>query len=137
MAKKTADATTPTKKAKLQVSVKFSGVSIGKNTARVGAKILRDILTIDQAEGFFCNRRLVGSIRLGSRSEDPAQTKFLDTDLVVTGSFDVKGYNAQTDSFNIGLTFALTEIDIADLAKFAGGSGQLTVQSTAEIPVDE
>ena len=135
--KQVTETTKRASRAQLQIATKFGGVSIGKTTARIGLKIMREFMTIDQAEQYFCDRRLSGSIRLGSRNEDPKQKTMLDTDLVVTGTFDVKGYSTHTDSFSLGLTFALTEIEIAVLAKFASGAGQLLVKSASEIPDDE
>jgi hypothetical protein len=86
----------------LDIPVEFSGVSIGKDTARLGIVVGRGDLNWSKVERFFCNSRLEASIVV-----------------------EVKGYHATSKAFGAGLTFALEEIDVGALAKFAKNHGRL------------
>lgn len=117
--------------AELDIAVSYGGVSIGKQTARLGLTIERKSLNVVAADEAFCNRRLHGKVLLG----DDDGTLF-EKSLEVLGVFDVKGFRATSDAIGVGLTFQMNEIDIATLAKFSKGGGRLVVDKIAAIPHD-
>jgi hypothetical protein len=112
-------------------------VSIGKNTGRIGVTIDKEWIELDQADEMFCNRRLTGKVVLG-RVGDAANQQTLcdDLDCQVAGAFDVKGFRVTESAVSLGMTFALAEVDIAELAKFSKGVGRLVVLEVGEIPDD-
>lgn len=116
--------------------VTFGGVSIGKSTAKLSLKIMRDQMSLELADELFCERRLTGKIQLGGHDDGSGQLKFFDTDPRLDGSFDVHRFGVTLDAFATGTTFKLNEIDVTLLAKFAKGSGRLVVLEATEIPED-
>lgn len=122
----------------LEVPVSFGGVSIGEKTARVSMKIQRGDCGLDivAAEDLFCGRRLTGKIQLGGKADTPGQTKFIETDVVVDGTFDIHRFGVTPEAFTTGATFSLKEIEIGDLAQFSKGQGRMVVESNDEIPTD-
>jgi len=125
-----------TKTDALEIPVEFGGVSIGETTARLGLKISRDFLKIQQADEVFCGHRLTGSVVLGGKDDQPGQEKFWDSDHKVDATFDVKRIGLSADQISTGLTFSLADIDIGELAKFSKGSGKLIIADVGEIPED-
>lgn len=122
----------------LDIPVKFSGVSIGKATARLGCSINRERLNIMSADDFLCNHRLIGRVVLGHADDTNGQAQFWeDVDHSVGGAFDVKGFSVTTKALSVGLTFSLNDIDVEDLSKMAFGEGRLVVSEVQEIPEDE
>jgi hypothetical protein len=126
------------KRSILEVAVAFGGVSIGEKTARVSMKIARGESGLDivAAEDLFCGRRLTGRIQLGGKTDTPGQTKFIETDVVVDGTFDIHRFGVTPEAFTTGATFSLKEIDIGDLAQFSKGQGRMVVNDKTEIPHD-
>ncbi|MGB0888913.1 MAG: hypothetical protein ACPGWS_01395 [Solirubrobacterales bacterium] len=118
----------------LDLPVKFGNVSIGESTARLTANFERDRIPLDLADDSFCERRLIGRVVLGHADDAPGQTKLVDSDHVIAGAFDVKGFSVKTKAIGTGFTFVLEEIDVAELAKFANGRGRLIVDEVTEIP---
>jgi hypothetical protein len=111
--------------------VDFGGVSIGKTTGRIGISVDRSYLGLDDAADMFCGRRLTGKVVLGRAGDAANQTTLVDDlDAEVGGAFDCKGFRVTEGSIAAGLTFALAEVDIAELAKFSKGF------ELGEIPAD-
>lgn len=121
----------------LDLPVKFGNVSIGETTARLAAKFDREAIDIDTADDAFCERRLIGRVVYGHVGDAPGQTKLLATDDIIEGAFDIKGFSVSTRQINAGLTFAIGEIDVQQLARFAGGAGRMIVDRLEEIPAPE
>lgn len=122
----------------LDVPVEFGGVSIGETTARLGCKISRDRIDLDEADSVFVCHRLTGYVRLGANDSDNGQGTFVD-DLYdqVDGSFDVKRIGVNADVISTGLTFSLADVEVATLAKFSKGHGRLVVNKVGAIPEPE
>lgn len=121
----------------LDKPVSFGGVSIGKSTGRIGIGIDRSWIGLDEAADMFCNRRLIGKVVLGGADDASGQQKLVDDlDVEVNGAFDCKGFRVTEESLSTGLTFSLSEVSIADLAKFSKGVGRLVIMETGEIPDD-
>ncbi len=121
----------------LDVPVEFGGVSIGEATARLGLRISREQISLEEADDCLCGRRLECRVVLGHPDDAPGQQKLIDdADLCVGGSADVKRFGCSPDWITGGLTFSLQEIDVADLARFSKGRGRLAVSGIAAIPED-
>jgi hypothetical protein len=115
----------------LDLPVSYSGVSIGKQTARMGITVARDELNVIAASETLCNRRLNGRVLLGDD-----EGALFEKSLEVKGVFDVKGFRCTSDVIGAGLTFQLNDVDVATLAKFSKGSGRLVVDEVLPIPGD-
>jgi hypothetical protein len=120
----------------LDIPVEFGGVSIGEATCRLGVRINRDVCNIVLADEVFCGHRLTGKVILGGSDEMPNQTRMIDSEYSVEGSFDVKRIGVSAGQISTGLTFSLADIDVSDLAKFSKGAGRLIVEGVGEIPAD-
>lgn len=122
----------------LKVGVEFGGVSIGENTARLGVRISRERLNLVAADEVFTNHRLTGSVALGDHDDANGQTTmFEDQNHVIEATFDTKRLGVTATELATGLTFSLSDIDVAELAKFSKGRGVLTVSAVAALPDDE
>lgn len=121
----------------LDKPVSFGGVSIGKATGRIGISLDRAWIELEEAAEMFCNRRLIGKVVLGGADDASGQQKLVDDlEVEVSGAFDCKGFRVTEEILSTGLTFSLSEVSIADLAKFSKGVGRLVVMETGEIPDD-
>lgn len=111
----------------LEAPVRFAGFSAGDETARLGFKINRSKTTLAQADQFMCGARLDCLLVLDPNAENdaPGQETMLDPDLQIETVADCKRYSVGTKDFSAGLTFALSEISIADVAALANKSGKI------------
>lgn len=119
--------------------VKFTQVSVGATTARIGVTINRKACKLNRADELFCDRRLTGTISLGRFDEDTKRQQKLidDSDHEVNAVFDVNGFRVSADSIGLGLTFKLSEIEVGELSKLATKDGRLLISDAQEIPVEE
>jgi len=125
---------------KKRIAVRFGGVSIGENTARIGIKIDREDIELSEAEEILCGRRLTGSVKTAKTNEDPTQKPLNgmgDTQHEIKSVFDVKRIGVSPKDISAGLTFALSEIPMEELAHFSKRAGWLTVDAVAELEVDD
>lgn len=120
----------------IDIGVLFKGVSIGKNTARIGVKIDRKRLPLAKADEVFCGHRLDGSLVLGRADESPGQSQLFDNSELLDGVFDCKSLSIGADSVSLGLTFSLNDINVAELAKYSNTPGRVIVDDVGEIPED-
>lgn len=121
----------------IDLPVAFGSVSIQKTTVRLPISIVRKVMGLVMCDFLFTDRQLTGKVVL-CHSEDANGQKTLydDMDHEVGGVFDVKGYRATSSEFKSSLTFPLKEIDVAELARLAAGSGRLVITKVAHIPED-
>lgn len=122
--------------AELDIPVKFKGVSIGKTTVKLSMDVDRKMMRIGRADKTFCDRRLTGTLFLGGAGDSPAQTKMFDTDMQITGTFDVHRFAVTGELFSTGVTFKLKEIELEHLIKFRNCDGRLVVEEVGDIPAD-
>lgn len=118
----------------------FGGVSIGKDTARIGVKISRNVLSLQQADEALCGKRLTGTLRRGNKSDAPSQQNLPGMDSqepFVNGTFDVKRFGVSPDDVTFGATFAINGLPLESLAELANQSGRLIVTNVELIPEDE
>lgn len=118
----------------------FGGVSLGKETCRVGVKLERSSITLQDADTFLCGMRLTGKLVVGGKQAAPGQTTLPgmeDAGHEVAGVFDVKRFGVSAKEITFGATFAMASVDPRDLAKLANSSGRLVVTDADVIPDDE
>lgn len=126
------------KAALIELDVDFKGVSIGQDTARVSFNVTRDRLSIDDAENYFCGRRLVATAKL--RSGDANGQTHLLKDMApvsIKAAFDTRKFSVAPEVIGSGLTCLLTEIDVGDFSHLAGREGKLVIESVEDIPEEE
>lgn len=111
----------------LDLPVTFGNISIGDKTARVGVTVMREQLSLSQADRNLCERRLNGKIISRPAGDNPDQASLpgMAFETTLEGVFDVKGFSVSKEALGFGLTFAIAEIDVSNLAHFAkrGGPG--------------
>jgi ribosome modulation factor len=118
-----------------EISVEFGNVSIGDQTARLGIKIAREHLSLTDADRIFCGRRIWGLVGLGT-PDNPNQPRLPgmeDAQIVIEGAFETKQVGVRPNEYSLGLNFALKEIDVSELAKFAKRAGTVTVVSVKDL----
>lgn len=122
-----------------QLRVQFGGVSIGEATARVGIRLERELLNLDAADELFAGRRLTGAVMVVPDGESPDQQRLFDGDdkHEIESTFDVKGFRVAPKEIGCGLTFALAEIDVAQLGHFAKRSGVLLIDNVEALPDED
>lgn len=121
----------------IDIPVTFCGVSIGDETARIGLKLDRSLMTLESADRLLCNRRIIGRLVLGHCDDAAGQTVLDDVDHVVDGAFDTKGFSVKTKTFATGATFQRNELDTAEFSLFAKQSGRFIVDEVTDIPKPE
>lgn len=126
------------------VVVKFQGVSIGTETARVGVKLARKDegrarkSQLQMADSTFTGRRLNVRLVAGNANDSPDQGKLFDDDTpVLEGSADATRVGVGLDAISTGLTFKKENIDLRLLGKFANSDGRLIIDTVDAIPADE
>lgn len=127
-------------KSQFELAVSFGGVSIGDKTCRIGVKISREAMTINQADERLCDRRLSGQLMAKPGNSQAAQTALPtmeDADLVLAGAFDVKGFRVTTDEISSGLTFQKKGTDIKTLSQMANRDGRVVIERVEAIPEGE
>jgi len=120
-----------------KIPVSFSDASIGDQTASIGFTVDRSQLTINQAEEFFCGRRLTGTIEAKPKDEHPEQAHLNGFEgHAIKNSFDIKRFSTTPKNYSGRLTFSLQEIELADLAHLAQRDGQITVTEISDADHD-
>lgn len=109
---------------KLQVACEFGGVSLGGDgAARIGIKVSRDDMTLEQADKYLCGKRLSGKIT-ATTGDNPAQkTIASDIDEQLEATFDVKRISATPTEIGASLTLVLDDQDVSAFAHFAKKKG--------------
>ena len=122
----------------LEFPVAFGGVSIGDKMCRIGIKVDRSHLSVDQADDHLCDKRLTGSIISRPQGDLPDQGTLpgMAFESVLRGVFDVKGFHVAADDISFGMTFAIASIDIEKLAHFAKRAGRVVVEEEEAIPAN-
>lgn len=125
-------------KSLVSIPVKFSGLSVGALTFKIGLSFDRSFMPdLNEVSKIFCNHRLNGRLQLGLRDEAPSQGKlFKDCDFEVEGCFDSKKLSVSTDTVSIGATFIKSDMKFEDIDKFPGGSGRLVIEQVTDIPAN-
>ena len=120
------------KKTDVRIAVKFGGVSIGEETARLGIRISRADVALERADEMLCGRRITGKVRVASVSGEGADQKALagmeDAIVEIASVFDIKRLGVSPKEFSAGLQFSLAEIDVSVLAHFAKREGWLIAE---------
>lgn len=121
-----------------EVRVDFGNVNFGDQTARLGVKIAREDLTLEEADRLFCGRRLFGTVSITPPDSNQKRLPGLEDDpVLIEESFDTKQIGVSPHGFSLGLTFNLKSIDCANLVKFAKKTGVLSVVSVKDLDGDD
>lgn len=118
----------------------FGGVSLGKETCRVGVKLERASITLADADASLCGKRLTGKLVVGGKQAAPGQAALPgmeDAGHEVAGVFDVKRFGVSASEISFGATFAMASVEPRDLAKLANSSGRLVVEQVDDIPDED
>lgn len=139
-ASKTRRADSPKVKDELDIPVVFGNLGVGEDTARLGLKVNRAKCTIKQAENYLCGARCEIKIKVDPNADNdtPGQTTFDGIEGEALESVvDIKRYSAGPKGFTAGMTFNMAEIDVSQLAKFAGHSGRLVACRVGDAGIDD
>lgn len=113
---------------KVTFGCEFGGVSIGDQTARIGVAVDKAGLDPLTAEEVLCGRRVSVKIELQPENEKD-QRRFAGMEPIqLLTVCDIKSYRSAVNSWGFGLTFALQEIEVDDLGRFAKRTGRCEVQ---------
>lgn len=122
----------------VDVPVSFGGVSIGVETAKIGIKIDRESMSLDDADEYLCGRRLSGRAYTVPKGEDPTQKHMFKGERhELVNLFDVKKISVSPNMLSCGLTFALQDVDVTELAQFASRGGRLEIYEVSTITKGE
>lgn len=133
------DAATPTagavvKLGKKRLTVEFGGMAAGDGTASIGVRILRTLLSLQEADDAFCGRELTGEIKTlpgqdaaGQKHISDGDKPIVDTHEIKGASFEVAKFSASPKHITIRLTFNITSIDPGELARFSKKAGTLSI----------
>lgn len=127
------------KKVLADLPVEFGGISLGKDTARIGVSIARSDLMLTNADELLVGHRLTCEITLdGSEDTTSGQQRLVDDlDLRIDGIADCKGMRVTPDLIAAGLTMSLRDLVLEDFAKFSKGKGRLIISGVAKIEVEQ
>lgn len=120
------------------VPVAFGQVGLGKTLGRIGIKIDRQQLSLDDCDALLCGKRVTGTVHLGRKDDSPGQKSLIEgRDIAVAASFDVNGFRVTPEMLGMSLSFNLESIELADVAKLSKGEGRFVAAASDEIPEDE
>lgn len=116
----------------LDIPVQFGGVSLGDETANITLVIDRTKLNLKRAEHFFCGSRLEVTLAADPNADKDSedQNKFWDDVDTINAVVDSKSLRITPKRFGVGLTFQLTEIDVAEIAHLAKHVGRIKCTRT-------
>lgn len=118
---------------KKRLTVEFGGMAAGDGTASIGVRILRTLLSLQEADDAFCGRELTGEIKTLPGQDAAGQKHISDGDKPIVdtheikASFEVSKFSASPKHITIRLTFNITSIDPGELARFSKKAGVLTI----------
>ena len=113
----------------------FGGVSFGDETARVGVRVAREKLALEDADHLLCGKRIDCRIVVQPKDDDQAQQYSVDgLKFEIDGSADVTQVSFSPKLIKFGLTFCLEAINRGELSEFAKRQGRLEINTTAAIP---
>lgn len=127
------------KKELLGFPVEFGQVSIGDRTASVSISADRSSLEMEEADEHLCERRLTGTIlaKPAGWREDQQSLPGMNGDHSLAATFDIHSIKVSKEKISCSLSFAISEIEVGDLAKFAKRAGRVEIQESAPIGGDE
>lgn len=118
---------TATKRKTYDLPVEFgSSIGLGEGVARIGAKVDRAELSLDDADALFANSQLACNIAYGRSAKDvPGQQVVFDASTTIEATVDVKGFRVTAEAFTCSLSMNKGTIEVAKLSEFAGRKGKL------------
>lgn len=121
----------------LNVPCSFGTVGFGKDTARIGIKVAREQLGLDQADELLCGMRLTGKLTADKSDPDQMQLPGMEgSHDSVAGTFDVKSISLKPDEIGFGATFSVASVDQHALIALRSRTGRIVISSAEELPDD-
>jgi hypothetical protein len=121
------------------VDVEFGNVSNGDETARVGIKIDRDEIELDDCETYFCGRRVEAELyaRITSQQSLEGMESDQPTEVMIRAQFDINGYRVSPKAVTAGLTVPLNVVDRSMFGWLARRNGTLRCTHVADLDKDD
>lgn len=130
-----APAKTTRKKWDAELEIEWGGLSIGDSTARLGLKIERNRINLDEADELFCGTRC--AVQIENVLPDPKQAQLPGMEghqiVLVEALVDIKSFNVTPKLLSTGLTFNLETVHPELLAKFPKRRGRLFIKHQADL----
>lgn len=123
----------------VDIPVDFGGISLGKDTARIGISFPMSVLSLEKAFETLCGHRLQCAITLDkSNDQENGQKRIVDDlDEQIDCLVDVKKIGVSPDTISAGLTLAIVDLDLPRFAKFRKSKGRLVVSSIQPLEPEE
>lgn len=116
---------------KLEVEVSFGGFSCGDHTARLGVKISRSKMTVQEADAYLCGARLKALIFTARKGDSKSQQHFDEMLDKVEAICDCKQFIQKPEMFSVTLTFAKSEELSAFLCRITKKDGKILIERIA------
>lgn len=118
------------------IEVDFGGLSLGDTTGRLGFKVERSRLNLDEADELFSGKRCAVLIENKIPSADEAQLPGMEGSDIQTieALVDIKSFGTNAKTFTTGLTFNLESIDARELAQFPKRRGKTSIKHKEDLP---
>lgn len=124
-----------TRKDGTEIAVKFGGVSLGPQAARLAVKIDRGAsgMTISQVDRLVNGARLDVVAQVIDADVEDGQTEIeiagkpVAAGPQITNVADCKSISATPDQFSISLSFSVSDISAEVLGRFVGKAGKVTL----------
>lgn len=118
------------------IDVAFGGLSIGDNSARLGFKVERSRLNLEDADDLFSGKRC--AVLIENKIPDPAQGQLSGMEgadvTTIEALVDIKSFGTNSKVFTTGLTFNLESVKAAELAQFPKRSGRISIKFKEDLP---
>lgn len=123
---------------KKKFPVQLGNVSIGDQTASIGAKIDRNDLGLDEIDELLNGKRATVRLVCGpGASADERQQKLMDdVDFTIDATIDCKSFSATPKRFSVTMCFNLEELKEVDLKPFAKKKAQLFIIKSMDLDDD-
>lgn len=111
---------------KVNVGVKFGGISLGDMTATLGVVVDRERLKLAQADRLLCQKLVDVKIQIGGSDDGSEQKEFIERP-AIEASCETKKLSTSAKAVGTGLIFSTNEVDLDDLIDFRKQTGRLVV----------
>ena len=102
----------------MDLTVDMGNVSIGVNTASIGATIPRDDHETKELEEMFVASRVEATLIIDKDGDDGQET-LVDTSVTLKSIADCNSLRIGGETYSVSLSFKKGEVDLDDLSKFA------------------
>jgi hypothetical protein len=116
---------------------KFGNLNVGDEVCRIGIKIDRVRLKLNDADKSFCSKRITCKLIIEPGKGETPQIAGMEDHLEVKGVFDTKSFGVSRNSVSAGLTANIASIDMQELVKFAKREGRIEVLQAQDLDNDD